>query len=78
MEKVGSRPNRAELRTFKLTFFLSYLKPQRVGKIRPPRVYPNPVTLAREWQAALKSGEYSSAAELARKLGVSRPRVCRS
>ena len=37
--------------------------------------YRNPIALAREWQASLSTGTYSSRAELARELGVSRARV---
>jgi hypothetical protein len=41
----------------------------------PSRRYRNPIALAREWQGMLATGECASRAELARRLGVSRPRV---
>jgi hypothetical protein len=42
---------------------------------RTCRQYRNPVALAREWQGMLATGECASRAKLARRLGVSRPRV---
>ncbi|MCG6534892.1 MAG: hypothetical protein L7F78_09415 [Syntrophales bacterium LBB04] len=39
------------------------------------RLSRNPIYLAQEWQKALITGYYSSPADLARKLGVSRARV---
>jgi hypothetical protein len=41
----------------------------------PARTYRNPIIVAQEWQQALHNGTYSSAADLARKLGISRARV---
>jgi len=68
-------PNCAELRTFKLTFSSQLLKARQRLKIKPRRVYRNPVTLAWEWQAALENGDCSSKADIARMLGISRARV---
>ena len=39
------------------------------------RQYRNPIFLAKEWRQALDNGEYASAADLARRLKVSRARV---
>ena len=44
-------------------------------KPKPSRLYRNPIALAQEWQRALANGDYSSPADLSRKLGVSRARV---
>jgi len=46
-----------------------------VGEDKPPRIYRNPIHLAREWQELITAGDLSTAAELSRKLGVSRARV---
>ena len=40
-----------------------------------PQLYRNPVTLAQEWQQALRSGEHSTRADFARRQGISRARV---
>ena len=40
-----------------------------------PRLYRNPIILAQRWQKAIENGDCSSPADLARNLGVSRPRV---
>jgi hypothetical protein len=49
-------------------------KPKATGH-KPSRLYRNPIYLAREWQKALENGDYSSPADLACKLGISRARV---
>jgi hypothetical protein len=41
----------------------------------PARTSRNPIFLAQEWQQALDNGACSSAADLARELGISRARV---
>jgi hypothetical protein len=41
----------------------------------PARIYRNPIIVAQEWQQALHNEACSSAADLARKLGISRARV---
>jgi len=38
-------------------------------------MYRNPIALAQEWQRVLDNGECATRADLARMLGVSRPRV---
>jgi hypothetical protein len=50
-------------------------KKPNVLRVKPLRLYRNPIGRAQEWQRALVSGEYSSPADLSRKLGVSRARV---
>ena len=70
-----SSPNRAELRTFKLSFSFQHLQARQRLKVKGRKAYRSPVALAREWRAILGSGQCSSAAELARRLGVSRARV---
>lgn len=45
------------------------------GPALSSKQYRNPIALAREWQGMLATGECASRAELARRLGVSRPRV---
>ena len=42
---------------------------------KPARQYPNPISLAHEWQQLSASGEYRSQAHLARDMGVSRARA---
>jgi len=42
---------------------------------RTSKPHRNPIALAREWDALLADGTYSSRAELARSLGISRARV---
>jgi len=70
-----SSPNRAEPRTFRLTFSLQHLKAPKRVKSKRPTTYRNPIALAKEWQAALESGECVSEADLACRLCVSRARV---
>ena len=50
------------------------IKGQRLTKICKHQ-YRNPIFLARQWQKDLNEGKYSSQADLARKVGVSRARV---
>jgi hypothetical protein len=42
---------------------------------KPSKVHRNPVILAQEWQNALGNGDYSSPADIARQLSISRARV---
>jgi hypothetical protein len=72
---VGS-PNKIKDRTFRVTFRLPAAeKPQRSRTQMPARIYRNPIIVAQEWQQALHNEACSSAADLARKLGISRARV---
>jgi hypothetical protein len=48
---------------------------RKLEKNKPKKTYRNPIFLAREWDKMLRSGKYASQTALARKLGVSRPRV---
>jgi hypothetical protein len=41
----------------------------------PPKLYRNPLFVAREWQAMIEAGRVKNRAELARRLGVSKARV---
>jgi len=69
-------PDWSEGRTFRVVFqFAVSARSSTKPKPRPPRIRRNPIFLAREWHGALETGEVSSRAELARKLGVSRARV---
>jgi hypothetical protein len=69
-------PNRSKDRTFRMIFqFAVPARSSTKPKSRHPKARRNPIFLAREWHDALESGEVSSRAELARKLGVSRARV---
>ena len=69
-------PNKSKGRTFRAVFKLPTRKKRlKTGKSRPQRLYRNPIYLAREWQKAFESGDCSSKADLARKMGVSRARV---
>jgi hypothetical protein len=73
--QIGS-PNKLKDRTFQVTFrLLPAAKPQRSRTQMPTRTSRNPIIMAQEWQQALHNGTYSSAADLARKLGISRARV---
>jgi hypothetical protein len=73
--KTGS-PSKLKGRTFRAMFHLPAAEePQRSRSQKATRTYRNPVVVAQEWQRALQNGAYSSAADLARKLGVSRARV---
>lgn len=68
--------NRIEVRTFRAVFRMPNLGGRKPKAKKVSRQYRNPVFLAREWQALLDSGSCLSKAELAKELGVSRPRVC--
>jgi hypothetical protein len=72
---LGS-PSKLKDRTFPAVFEFPAVKkkPTSAGH-KPSRLYRNPVYLAQEWQKALENGDYSSPADLARKLGVSYARV---
>lgn len=61
-------------RTFRAEFrWLVYsVQPARP---KSSNTYRNPVALALEWRKAIDTGRYSSQADLARKKGISRPRV---
>ena len=50
-------PNRAETRTLKLRSSLRHLKAQQRVKLMGRKAYRNPIALAKEWQAALESGD---------------------
>jgi len=50
-------------------------KAQKVNIQRLGRTYRNPIVVAQVWREALRSGTYSSAADLARKVRISRARV---
>ena len=72
---VAGSPNRLIHRTFQAVFKIPTNRSRRtLTKIRK-RQYRNPIYLARQWQRAIASGEYSSSASLAYHLGVSRARV---
>ena len=74
MKESGS-PNGSIHRTFRASFKMPFheLKHSLV-KIRKQQ-YRNPIYLAREWRAALNSGDYASSAALARNFKVTRARV---
>jgi hypothetical protein len=73
---VLASPSKLKARTFRATFcFPAEGKPQASKARCVPQLYRNPVTLAQEWQQALRSGEHGSQAEFARKLSISRARV---
>jgi hypothetical protein len=55
-------------------FHIGKMKHKSIS-IKVSRTYPNPIVLAREWQKALRNGDCTSPAELARNLGISRARV---
>lgn len=59
-------------RTFQYTFIIPIIERPNP---RVPKVYKNPIFLALEYQAHLKSGECSTQPDLARLLGTSRMRV---
>jgi hypothetical protein len=62
-------------RTFRVVFQMAPSKRRRALTQVAKRQYRNPIHLAQEWQSALDSGDFSSCADLAHKLGVSRARV---
>jgi hypothetical protein len=69
-------PSKLKGRTFRAVFHLPLVeKAQKVNIQRLARTYRNPLVVAQEWQETLRSGTYSSAADLARKLRISRARV---
>jgi hypothetical protein len=73
--KLGS-PSKFKARTFRASFcFPTDKKPQRSNPYPSSRRYRNLVILAKEWQEALGSREYSSRVDIARQQGISRARV---
>jgi hypothetical protein len=50
-------------------------KPQRSISQQAPKLYRNPIILAREWHQTLGSGEPGTLAAFARRQGISRARV---
>jgi len=71
-----SSPDKSIGRTFRVVFeFPPDLRGEKAAKCKPSRTYRNPLFIAREWEVMLRSGEYASQTDLARKVGVSRARV---
>lgn len=72
---LNGSPNELAARTFRATFLL----PKRAKKTdeppKEPRIYRNPVYVAREWLTLIHNDTYSSIGELARAKGLSTPRV---
>ena len=69
-------PNWLKDRTFRVLF--RFPIPERKHKSKKPRaskLYRNTVILAKEWHKAIEKRDFSSQADLSRKLGISRARV---
>jgi len=66
-------PNWLERRTFTYIFFF---EPKPLKKEKSPRYYRNPISLAKEYKRMIETGEVKNQSALARKLGVSRVRIC--
>jgi biotin operon repressor len=72
----GYCPDKSIGRTFRVVFeFPPDLGEEKATKRKTSRACLNPVSLAWEWENALKSGNYQSQTALARDLGLSRVRV---
>jgi len=72
MIKSGS-PDCSIDRTFTSTFYFPY----KAIKITPiTRTYRNPIYLAREYKHMIDKGQVKNQSGLARKLGISRVRIC--
>jgi len=75
MEHLAS-PCYAKERTFKLEFEIEYPeKKSKPERKRTRKQYKNPIFIALEWKRLFDEGRYSSQAELAREMGISRARV---
>jgi hypothetical protein len=61
-------------RTFTRIF---YLKPKNVPKKSVNHYYQNPVCLAKEYRRLIDSGVAKDQTDLARKLGISKVRICK-
>ena len=71
-----SSPNWSIDRTFQVKFTIpTFTKVQKPKKSKSQKQYANPIILAIKWQEAINRGEYSSPADLSRKLRISRARV---
>jgi hypothetical protein len=72
MIKSGS-PDCSIDRTFASTFYF----PRKATKTKPIKpLYRNPIYLAREYKQIIDAGQVKNQADLARKLNVSRVRIC--
>jgi len=71
--ELASSPDCSIDRTFTSTFYF----PKKVTKaIQIVRIYRNPICLAREYKEMIDNGQVKNQADLARKLGISRVRIC--
>jgi len=60
-------------RTFTSTFYFPH-KVMKANQIA--RIYQNPICLAREYEEMIDNGQVKNQSDLARKLGISRVRIC--
>lgn len=72
MIKPGS-PDCSIDRTFTSTFYF----PHKVMKVnQTARIYRNPIYLAKKYKQMIDNGQVKNHSDLARKLGISRVRIC--
>jgi hypothetical protein len=74
--RVGAgSPSWTKGRTFRVVFEFLDSEEEKGVQPKPLRIYRNPIFIARKWKKALEDGIYTSQADLARKVGISRARV---
>jgi hypothetical protein len=73
LRKISGSPHCLIARTFKFTFVIP--PRQTNAELKPKKTFKNPILLAIAYQKKITSGEFSSQAELARKLKTTRMRV---
>lgn len=71
--KCLDSPNCSIDKTFTSTFYFLY-KATKANQIA--RIYRNPICLAREYEEMIDNGQVKNQSDLARKLGISRVRIC--
>jgi len=71
--KWSGSPDCSIDRTFISSFYFPY-KAARVNKIK--HLYRNPIYLAKEYEQMIDNGQVKNQSGLARKLGISRVRIC--
>ena len=71
--KLSSSPRCSIDRTFTSTFSF----PHKVIKTNPiTRIYRNPIYIAKEYKGMIDNGQVRNQSDLAKKLGISRVRIC--
>ena len=71
--ELASSPDCNIDRTFTSTFYFPYLV-KKINQIK--HVYRNPIYLAREYKKMIDKGQVKNQSDLARKLAISRVRIC--